>query len=50
MFDDDDFDSPDPLVRHNAHMAAKGRSPLPDPDEVRKAQKEGREQEDNDAA
>jgi hypothetical protein len=35
-----DFDSPDPLVRFNAHAAAKGRTPMPDPDLVRKAEKE----------
>lgn len=40
MWDDADFDSPDPLVRFNAHAAAKGRTQLPDPDTVRKAQKE----------
>lgn len=32
-WDDADFDSPDPLVRYNAHQAAKGRSQMPDPDE-----------------
>lgn len=39
---DDDFNSPDPFVRHNAHQAAKGRAPLPDPDVIRKTQKEVR--------
>jgi hypothetical protein len=39
-WNDDDFNSPDPFVRHNAHQAAKGRAPLPDPDVTRKAQKE----------
>lgn len=40
VWNDDDFNSPDPLVRHNAHQAAKGRAPMPDPDVIRKAQKE----------
>lgn len=41
-WDDQDFWSADPWTRFNAHQAAKGRPLLPDPDEVRKAQKEGR--------
>jgi hypothetical protein len=40
MWDDMDFWSDDPLVRFNAHQAAKGRPGLPDPDVVRKAQRE----------
>ena len=32
MWDDADFASDDPLVRFNAHQAARGRSPMPDPD------------------
>lgn len=45
-WDDADFFSNDPLVRYNAHQAAKGKPQLPDPDEVRKAKKEEGEQWD----
>ena len=39
-WDDDDFMSADPLVRFNAHQAAKGRSPMGDPDVAWKAVRE----------
>lgn len=39
-----DFDSPDPIIRFNAHAAAKGHRKLPDPDRVRKQQKEHQEE------
>jgi hypothetical protein len=40
---DDEFGnfwSSDPLERYNAHQRAKGREPLPDPDELRKRERE----------
>lgn len=40
MWDDEDFMSDDPLVRYNAHQAAKGRRQMPDPDELRKRERE----------
>ena len=39
-WNDEDFNSPDPFVRFNAHQAAKGRAGLPDVDAVRKQQRE----------
>lgn len=49
MWDDADFYSSDPLVRYNAHQAAKGRSQMPDPDEVRKALKENPKENKDDS-
>ena len=40
MWDEADFLSDDPFVRYQAHQEAKGRPTFPDPDRVRKAQKE----------
>lgn len=34
------FDSADPLERYNAHQRAKGRTPMADPDDVRKRERE----------
>lgn len=39
-WDDEDFYSDDPLVRYNAHQAAKGRPQMPDPDLLRKRERE----------
>lgn len=47
MWDDADFMSDDPLVRFNAHQAVKGRTQMPDPDLVRKAQKENPDRTDD---
>lgn len=47
MFDERDFYSDDPLTRHNAHQAAKGRAPLPDPDVVRKQHRENPDTAEN---
>lgn len=50
MWDDNDFYSDDPLVRFNAHQAAKGRDyRMPDPDVVRKAERENPKEETDDS-
>lgn len=46
-WDDLDFYSNDPLVRYNARQAAKGRSQIPDPNDICKKQKEEGEKDDH---